>query len=359
MAGLVGVFAGLVARDEFQHAQRRLGQARAQALQCVQRELAPGRLGGQIEHLVQPAAGAAGIRRHGAQQREQRAHGLTDAGRRLRHQAATRAGGAVHRLGQFALAGAKGRHRKGQRAQRLVPGRPVGGLLRRPGGKVPALLLEKGLQRCGLARLRENGLLACVDVVVDQRQRHLLQAQLVADQRAVDTGLRPVQLAVVVRHMGQVATVGLDFFQAPGHGVPAVGAAPHAQRPPVPRQRHLGLVAHATPGGDHSVAFDAFGPGGRRGEAQVQVATLGGEFAQGAHRHGVDGRRRHQRRLALCARGIRGLSHRLRAAGVRRSDRPAAPDRRRRRRAACAWPAPARPQTAAAPPAGAARGAPH
>jgi hypothetical protein len=212
-------------------------------LQCVQRELAPGRLGGQIEHLVQPAAGAAGIRRHGAQQREQRAHGLADAGGRLRHQAAARAGGAVHRLGQFALAGAEGRHRKGQRAQRLVPGRPVGSLLRRPGGKVPALLLEKGLQRSGLARLHEDGLLACVDVVVDQRQRHLLQAQLAADQRAVDPGLRPVQLAVVVRHMGQVATVGLDLFQAPGHGVPAVGAAAHAQRPPVPRQRHLGLVA--------------------------------------------------------------------------------------------------------------------
>jgi hypothetical protein len=170
VAGLVGVLAGLVARDEFQHAQRRLGQARAQALQCVQRQLAPGRLGGQIEHLVQPAAGAAGIRRHGAQQREQRAHGLADAGGRLRHQAAARAGGAVHRLGQFALAGAEGRHRKGQRAQRLVPGRPVGGLLRRPGGKVPALLLEKGLQRCGLARLGKDGLLACVDVVVDQRQ---------------------------------------------------------------------------------------------------------------------------------------------------------------------------------------------
>jgi hypothetical protein len=67
VAGLVGVLAGLVPRDEFQHAQRCLWQARAQALQCVQRQPAPGRLGGQIEHLVQPAAGAAGIRRHGAQ----------------------------------------------------------------------------------------------------------------------------------------------------------------------------------------------------------------------------------------------------------------------------------------------------
>jgi hypothetical protein len=235
----------------------------------------------------------------------------------------------------------------------------VGGLLRRPGGKTPALLLEEGLQRCGLARLDKHSLLTGVDLVIDQRQCHLLQAQLAADQRAVDPGLRPVQLAVVVRHLGQVATVGLDLFQAPGHGIPAVGPAAHAQRPPVARQRHLGLVTRAPAGGDHAVAFHPLGTGGRWGEAQVQVAAFGGELAQGAHRHGVARRGRHQRGLAVGGRCAGGFSHRRRPAGCHRTGRPAAPGRRRQRRAACAWPAPARPQTATAPPAGAARAGPH
>jgi hypothetical protein len=210
--------------------------------------------------LSSPAAGAAGIRRHGAQQREQRAHGLADAGGRLRHQAAARAGGAVHRLGQFALAGAEGRHRKRQR--RAAP-RPAHGavrrLLRRPGGRYRA---GTGLRKTPAALRRVGGL---GQHRFDWRVSMLKYTSAnvppapgpvgLADQPAVDPRLGPVQRALVGALAGQVAAVGLDLFQPVGGRVPAVGAAAHPQRAEVGRQRHLALVARAAPRGDGAVSL--------------------------------------------------------------------------------------------------------
>ena len=100
---------------------------------------------------------------------------------------------------------------------------------------------------------------------------------------AVDARLRPVQLAVVGGHRVEFAAVGLDFFELAARRVVAIGAAPHVQRPEVAAQADFALVIVVAPARDGGVAGHAFLRRGRGGKAQVQVAHLGREFAQGAH----------------------------------------------------------------------------
>jgi hypothetical protein len=103
---------------------------------------------------------------------------------------------------------------------------------------------------------------------------------LLAQHPAVDTGLRPVQRAVVAADGVEVAAEGLDLFHARFAGLVAIGAAANAQRA-VPRfERHLALVAAAAPPLHQRVAGHAFERAGRGHEAQVEVARLRAESAK-------------------------------------------------------------------------------
>ncbi|MNN88862.1 hypothetical protein D3C81_2065990 [compost metagenome] len=96
-----------------------------------------------------------------------------------------------------------------------------------------------------------------------------------------------MQQPVVLRDARDVAAVGLDLLQQVGQRVVAVGAAAHQQTRIFATQRQLGdvgLIAARDHGGMPS---DAFLRGRRGGEAQVEVAFLGGEFAKRAHGDGV------------------------------------------------------------------------
>jgi hypothetical protein len=137
--------------------------------------------------------------------------------------------------------------------------------------------------RCGLA-LDEQRFLVAGDVEIDQCQFEFIEPACLTQQPAIDLRLRPMQLAMIGGLAFQVAAKGLDLFQAIARRVVAIGTAAHAQLPVLPLQGDLALVAVATPGGDLDVPGDAFQRGGRGREAQIQIADLGGEFAERAHR---------------------------------------------------------------------------
>ncbi|MCY1520962.1 hypothetical protein D9M68_557570 [compost metagenome] len=174
-----------------------------------------------------------------------------------------------------------------QALQAGVAGVAVGAFLFRPGDEAAALQLEEGAQFGGGEAFAEGGFLLGDDVEVHHRQVDPLQAELRAEQPAVDLDLRPVQRAVVVGDARDVAAVGLDLFQQVALGVVAVGAAADHQARILAGQRQFGEVAGAAPGDHRGMPGHALGGGRRRGEAQVEVALLGGEFAQRAHRDGV------------------------------------------------------------------------
>ncbi|MNP29666.1 hypothetical protein D3C76_1227000 [compost metagenome] len=96
-----------------------------------------------------------------------------------------------------------------------------------------------------------------------------------------------MQQAVVLRDARHVAAVGLDLFQQVFQRVESIGAAADHQSGILATQRQLGDVADAAPRDHGGVTGDAFLGGGRRGETQVEVALLGGEFAQRAHGDGI------------------------------------------------------------------------
>ncbi|EGJ10285.1 hypothetical protein RBXJA2T_08163 [Rubrivivax benzoatilyticus JA2 = ATCC BAA-35] len=84
--------------------------------------------------------------------------------------------------------------------------------------------------------------------------------------------------------------MGLDLLDQRAPQVDTVGTAAHAQLLPAAFERDLALVPGAAARGDAAVASDAFGGRRCRRETQVQVAGLGREGTQRAHRHGVGGR---------------------------------------------------------------------
>ena len=239
VAGLVGVFTGLVARHAFEHAQLARG---VQAPQGIERELATGCLGGQVQDLVQA------LRGRRLERTKQRGHGLADAGRRLRHQHAfvglLAPLGAVHRFGQPALAGPEIGKRKGQRAQGRVARASVCGLRACPAQVALAQRVELRLQVAGALRFGEQRFFTGVDVEVDQRHADLVQTQLLAQHPAVHPRLRPVQGALVGRDQRRVAPVGFDLFHP--HAQPGRSRRP-GHSPSAPRSARSATARAGSP----------------------------------------------------------------------------------------------------------------
>ena len=117
MAGLVGMLAGLVARDELEHAQRQRGIGFAQGADRLQRERAARALGGEEEELVEL------LRRAGLEQRKERADGLADAGRRLRQRGSGRAArrGTPPRRARAGRCGTPGAESAARSSARIAP----------------------------------------------------------------------------------------------------------------------------------------------------------------------------------------------------------------------------------------------
>ncbi|MNJ55244.1 hypothetical protein D3C77_507240 [compost metagenome] len=101
MTGRAGVFAGLVASDQFQAAQGKFRGTVVHLLQGLQCQGATRRLRRQEEDLVQL------LRDHRLEQREQRTECLADARRGLRQQTSAGTDRLVHGLGKLALATAE------------------------------------------------------------------------------------------------------------------------------------------------------------------------------------------------------------------------------------------------------------
>ncbi len=173
MAGFARVFAGLVAGDVFQHAQRRVRFA--QALQGIQCQAPARRLGAEEEQAVELLAG------HGLELREQGAEGLADAGGGLRQQVVAVARGAVYGLGQLPLAMAKFAVGESQRFQCLIARLLVRLFLPRPvrcnGGSAG----RRSSPSCGGAMaFAEHRPLLGDDVEVHHRQIQFLEAQFLS-----------------------------------------------------------------------------------------------------------------------------------------------------------------------------------
>ena len=159
-----------------------------------------------------------------------------------------------------------------------------------PGQETLAQGLEEFTQRLRAASLvQRRRLLLRADVEVDQRDGQRRQVELLAQQVAVDLGLGPVQLAVVVWHPVDVAAVGLDLFEQQQLRVIAVGTTPNAELAVFAAQRQLGAVRRPAPSGDGLMACDALLRSRRWREAQVEVALFGSELAQRSHRDAVAG----------------------------------------------------------------------
>jgi hypothetical protein len=188
VAGLARVLAGLVARHQFQHAQRQGRPAALDAVQRVQRQPAARCFGGQEEELVEL------LFRHRLEQREHRANGLAYARGRLRHQAGAGLRGFVDGFGQFALAGPEGGVGKFQCRQRRIARLAVGKLLRRPGQEALALRLKVFLERGGREMFGQRRFLRAGHVEVDEGEVDVGQLPVGAQQPAVNLQLRPVQV---------------------------------------------------------------------------------------------------------------------------------------------------------------------
>ena len=309
VAGLVRVLAGRFLGHDGLHAQGRgpvpglPRQVLSQVLQRLKRRALGGAFAGQVGDPVQP------LLPHGAQGGEQRADGLADARGGLCQQVAATGQRPVGGLGQAALALTEGARRKSQGAQRRVTRLAVGGLLLGPmleGGAA----LQQALFQFGRAEHLEHLALGLADdVEVHQGQRQFLHTALAAEQGAVGQQLRPVQVAAVLGDVLGLAADGLHLLQAAASRVVAVGPAAHAQRATHGFQRHLRLVVQRASAGHDGLALQAFQGGGGGGETAVQIAALGRELAQAAHRDGVGpGRpaRRRRRRGPVCG---QRLSH--------------------------------------------------
>ncbi|MNQ89976.1 hypothetical protein D3C85_1053010 [compost metagenome] len=281
VAGFVRMFAGLVPGNHFQHPQRwRIG-AGQQHLRGVQGQLASRGFRCQEEHFVQL------LRCQCLEHGKQGAQGLADARGRLRHQAAPCADGLEHRLGQMALPRPKIGVRKGQALRREIAPVTMDDFLLRPLQEARALPLEELLQLRGLEGLDQAGFLFTDDVEIHQRQVDPGQIQLAAHQPAVDFRLGPMQLTVVGRLFAQVTAVGLDLFQAVLPRVIAIRPALDRQGLILALKGDFTLVTLAAPRGHRAVPDNALQRSGRRREAQVEVADLGGELAQRPHRNAV------------------------------------------------------------------------
>ncbi len=240
MAGLVGVLAGFVAGDQLQRAQGRLRRGVGDLAHGIQGQGPARSLGGEKEQLVEL------LRHHGLEQGEQGTEGLANSGAGLGHQATAGAHRLVQSFCQLSLALAEHRIGEAQCLQALVTlGQAL--LLRLcPSQKALALGFEEHLQFGSRAVFTDQRLAIAVHVQVNQRHLDGRQLPCLAHQPAVDLGLRPVQLAVVGRLARQVATVGLDFFQAVAGGVVTVGAATHFQRFELAFEGNFRLVARST-----------------------------------------------------------------------------------------------------------------
>ncbi len=225
MAGLVGMLAGLVARDQFQHAQRRLALREHRSAARIERQAPARRLRGQEEHLVDA------LLRHGLEHREQGADGLADAGRRLRHQAARRCCWPC-RWSRPGGAGRAGSRHAGSAARVSAASRAARCAISCAAQADEALaqVLEHGsaAQRA-VALFAQHGFAPLPMSKYTSARLTCVQAALLAQQVAVDAHLGPVQVAVVVGHGLEGAAVGLDFFEQVLRRVVAVGAAAHEQ----------------------------------------------------------------------------------------------------------------------------------
>ena len=98
-------------------------------------------------------------------------------------------------------------------------------LLPRPVQEQRALLIEELLKAWRLESLVQYGFASADDIEVHQRQVNVIEPEFLAHQPAIHLDLGPVQLPMVGGLGGEVATVGLDFFQAVGVRVVAVRPA--------------------------------------------------------------------------------------------------------------------------------------
>ncbi|MNZ81084.1 hypothetical protein D3C78_997410 [compost metagenome] len=251
MAGTARVFAGFVASHQLQAAQGEFGGAGVELMQGVQSQRATRRLGRQEQNFVQL------LRDHGLEQRKQGTEGFADARGGLSHQAASGTDRLVNGLGQFPLTSAKLPVREAQALQPGVTPCHALQLLFCPAQEHRALGIEELFERLSTAVLFDQGLGIAVDIQVHQRQVDVGQLALLTKQPAIDLGLGPVQLPMVVGLARQVAAVGFDFFQAVQLRVVAICPAPHLQGRKLPLKADLGLIARATSGHNPLVAANA------------------------------------------------------------------------------------------------------
>ena len=281
VAGLVGMHAGLVACDEFEVAQVDRRVVGAQRIECRQRRAAARALRGEEKQLVDvPFAEC-------LQRREERADGLADAGRCLRHHRLAARDAPIHRLGEQALAAVEVRMREAQGLQCRIAPPAVCGLGESPGFEALGVFVAEREQLFGARLFLEPCFPPGVDVEVDQPQRERRQRAVEAELRAVELELRPVQLAVMVRDRLDRATMGLDLLDHERVGLEAVGAAANPQAATGAFEAQLLHVARAAAKPHGRMALDALLRARRGREAQVEVAAPRGEGAEFAHGDGT------------------------------------------------------------------------
>ena len=322
---LTSLFAG----DQFEHSYRHRLVMRTDLLPGVQGDGSPWRFGGQEEDLVDT------LSRAGLECRKQGCQRFTDTGGSLREQRAAAPVGVVDSPRQQFLAGAKLRMRKRHVGECCVAALAVRLLLLCPTRKALTERLEMNAQRLGKHGFEQQGLLAGIDVVVNQRQFQAGQTAQLTRQMTIDASLRPMQRPLPVGNAVGLAAMGLDFFEPAQLRIKAIGPTPYLQdkrclardrtcsplKPVLGAERQFGLVVRPSPADHRLVAGHAFGRGRRRRRAQFKTARAGTKLTQIAH---ADRIRRHRVRRGRVDDGLGVVGPvALRQAGRQTDSRPA------------------------------------
>ncbi len=135
---------------------------------------------------------------------------------------------------------------------------PVNQFLFSPVQKAFALVIEVCLERPCLLGFVQHNFFFAYDIEVHQGKADPRQAQLLAQQPAVNSDLCPVELTMIIRHHAEFAPKRFDFFQLIQGWIKPIGSSTNKQVLILAAETDFHLILRGAARGDNLVSGHAF-----------------------------------------------------------------------------------------------------